>query len=818
VRSSALVGLVALTSLFVSPAEASPSARLVELMTPPPTSIRRHPLADGRGRVPFTVDLPPGLSAEALGLRSYATGIASGRFSPAELSSFAAQHPDLPLWVSPPARPNLNLVAQNIGVPAWLNQTGGEGTGAGVVVGVVDTGIDVTHPTFRNADGSTRIAWLLTWGPPQNRHPEVEAALGCNDPDQPQCAVYSAEDLDELLGGTLPIPEHMRDPIGHGTHVASIAAGNGQSAPGTVTALRGVAPDATLVIAAPSENGRFANDEISRGLQFIFNRADAMGLPAVANLSLGSDYGPHDGTSALERGTAAFIGAEFPGRVVVAAAGNSGGLYTLGEEDRLGAHTEIHVTNGAPADVPLVVPGAEGGDIFVWLTFRPGDEISVGVEGPDGEGWIGAVGPEDESGYTNDDIQVAVVNNLVNDNSSINPDTNSAVVAISGKWATDSVFTLQLAGRGDAQLWTVATGAGGAEAYFLRATKQGTVGLPASHPEVLAVGCTLNRLEWTSRDVGTIGIEDFGAASAPEIDLPCFFSGAGPNPLGVPKPELSAPGGLIAAAMAVDASPDTNDDSIFDTPGCPTDDPCYVVSDLYAITSGTSMSSPAVAGAAALLLQRRPDLTQAAVVDLLQASARKANAEVRYGSQIGAGVLDLTNVVQVLDDEPDVGQPPSVAESFWYLGAESARPDRSWPVNGFVQLRRADGSLASGLDPTGVTVSVENGALVAEPVKVAHGLFQFAVAGLEGTGGTEMRVRVSYEGAPIEGERVLPVAIDQWAGAANPTVTGGLSCASASLGRERPLPWMIALLLVLARRRRPTAQATPAASRPPTNQ
>jgi subtilisin family serine protease len=812
VRSPALVALVVVSSFLASPAQASPSARLVELMTPPPSSLRRHPLADDLGRVPFTVDLPPGLAAEALGLRSYAEGIGSGRFAPSELASFAAQHPDLPLWVSPPARPTLNLVAQNVGVSAWLNQTGGEGTGAGVVVGVVDTGIDVTHPTFRNADGSTRIAWLLTWGPPQNRHPEVEAALGCNDPDQPQCAIFSAEDLDELLGSTLPIPEHMRDPVGHGTHVASIAAGNGQTTPGVVSALRGVAPDATLVIAAPSRNGGFATDEITRGLRFIFDRADAMGMPAVANLSLGADYGPHDGTSALERGTAAFVGAEFPGRVVVAAAGNSGGIYSLGEEDQLGLHTEIHVAPGAPAEVPLVVPGAEGGDIFVWLTFRPGDLVSVGVDGPGGDGWVGLVDPEDESGYTNDDIQVGVVNNLVNENSSINPDTNSAVIAISGKWAVDSVFTIQLAGEGDVQLWTVATGTGGAEAYFLRATKQGTVNLPASHPEVLAVGCTLNRLEWTSRDIGTIGIEAFGPNEDPAIDLPCFFSGAGPTPVGVPKPELAAPGGLIAAAMGVDASPDTNDRSIFDTPGCPTEDPCYVVSDLYAITSGTSMSSPAVAGAAALLLQRRPDLTQAAVVDLLRASARKPRAEVRYGSQIGAGVLDLTNVLQALAEEPDVGEPPTLSESFWYLGAESARPDRTWPVHGYVQLRRADGSLASGLDPTGVTVSVENGALVAEPVKIAHGLFQFAVAGLEGTGGTEMRVRVSYRGAQIEDERVLRVEIDQWAGDASPTVTGGLSCTSATRGDDRPSAWALAVLVGLAWQRvRGRARVTPPA-------
>ena len=50
-----------------------------------------------------------------------------------------------------------------------------------------------------------------------------------------------------------------------------------------------------------------------------------MGLPAVVNLSLGGDFGPHDGTSVLERGLSAFVGDDKPGRVIVVASGNSGG-------------------------------------------------------------------------------------------------------------------------------------------------------------------------------------------------------------------------------------------------------------------------------------------------------------------------------------------------------------------------------------------------------------------------------------------------------------------------------------------------------------
>ena len=56
-------------------------------------------------------------------------------------------------------------------------------------------------------------------------------------------------------------------------------------------------------------------------------QAERLGMPAVVNLSLGSDFGTHDGTSALEQALASFIGPQFPGRAIVVAAGNSGGVY-----------------------------------------------------------------------------------------------------------------------------------------------------------------------------------------------------------------------------------------------------------------------------------------------------------------------------------------------------------------------------------------------------------------------------------------------------------------------------------------------------------
>lgn len=782
-----------------------PSARLVELMTPHPASGRKHPLADGEGRIPFLVSLPKGTSAAELGLLEIAPGIASGRYQPADYFDFVNHHPELTYASGPTNLPLLNEVAAHLHLDEFVAATEGAGTGAGVVVGVVDTGIDIRHPTFRNVDGSTRIAWLLTWGPPRGYHPELEERFGCTSENQARCAVYSADEINEFLKDD-SLTNDLRDPVGHGTHVASIAAGNGQGPVlGTFTALSGIAPEATLVIAAPSENGGFGDGEIIRGCDFIFERAEAMGMPAVANLSLGGEYGPHDGTSLLEKGTAAFVAQNQPGRVIVAAAGNSGGLYKLSEDetddDRLGSHTEIHVEPHAPAEVPILVPGAEGGDLYIWITFRPGDEVSVGLEGPNDEGWIGLVGPGDESGYTTDDVTAAVINNLVNENSSINPDTNSAVVAISGNWEKDSQFRLLFEGSGDAQMWVVARGTATSGAYFRRATVEGTVNQPATHPDVLAVGCTVNRLRWGSRDVGLIEIPEFGGSQDPRVDMPCYFSGAGPTPLGVAKPEITAPGAFVAAALGEDASPDVNDDSIFNPPGCPTDDFCFLLTDEYAIQSGTSMSSPVVAGAVALLLQQRPELTQAAATELIQASARKPNAGVRYQAQTGAGALDLKNALQALAEEPETGEAPSLGNSFWYLSGEHPRPDETWPIKGIIQLRRDDGTLASGLSASSLSIDLDGGVLVEAPRKISHGTYTFTIAGPNGGGGTNLRVGVLYDGKPIGETQVLSVGIDTWAGGGIPTVTGGLCSASGVKGGGAATGWALSLLLLTLRRR-----------------
>ena len=148
-------------------------------------------------------------------------------------------------------------------------------TGQGAIVGVVDTGLDVRHPDFLTKDGHTRVAWLLSAGMPKGLHPDLEAQFGCTDPKQAPCAVYAAADIDAVIKAG---SDELGDPEGHGTHVTSIAAGNGGPSVNKTPRFVGQAPEATIIAAAPpNSDGGFVDTDILNAARFVFDRASQMG-------------------------------------------------------------------------------------------------------------------------------------------------------------------------------------------------------------------------------------------------------------------------------------------------------------------------------------------------------------------------------------------------------------------------------------------------------------------------------------------------------------------------------------------------------------
>jgi subtilisin family serine protease len=798
---------------------------------------RRHPFADASGRLAVTIELPPFADARSMGFLPVARGLGTRRMTPGELARFELEHPELAFSIWPPLRPVLDESAKLNGTLAYreaLRASGSPiaGTGKGVVVGVVDSGLDVTLADFRDALGHSRVAWLIDFSHlPIGRHPELENQFGCTDPMQTPCAVLDQADIDVAIAGG-PGAYLPHDLLGHGTHVASIAAGNG----GADARFVGGAPEATLVVANVSQGpaGDSADADIVTGMSFVFDRAAALGLPAVANLSLGSDFGPHDGSTPLEKALSEMVGSAHPGRAIVVAAGNSGTLYVGNRpEQRFGVHTQTRVTDGVDARTNLlglagVTLDAElSGSASVWLTFGPTDAVAVGLDGPGGLSIAPVAHGKQASAATSDNaLRAAIYNGVVDPSVSLTADSRGAIVVWDGTWPDGAPMTLRFEGEGFVDAWveTRPDGSTGPfNEFFELATREGTINVPATAPDLIAVGCTVNRTAWTDADArfhdvtmpATLNSHD-SALLAP-ADSTCFFSSVGPTATGAAKPEISAPGGIVVAAMSSDSVPGLG--SIFDAPSgaCPDGNACLVVDPTHAILSGSSMSAPQVAGAVALLFERDATLTQADVLVLLQAGARRPTGNVGSDYQLGAGALAVDGAIAALESRnAPIAREPDAARSWMTLSAGTARPDGR-AVQGTVEVRAADGAIADGFDVARLTLDVGPEGTIARPLtRVAPGLFRFDVRALPGTGSRTMDIDVRLDGVPLgerasrlSGHRSLPIGADRWIALGSPRAYGG--CSFSSGRPTRTFPSRLLLLLALLGRKSPGPPGAPRA-------
>lgn len=165
--------------------------------------------------------------------------------------------------------------------------------GRGVIVAVIDSGIDYSHLDFRNEDGTTRIIELWDQTIPGNPPPGYNMGT-----------YYTREKINEALNAKT-LPERMNivpstDLSGHGTHVTGIAAGNGRASDGRY---RGVASQSELLIVklgASVGNSFPRTTQLMEAIDYAIRKAIELNKPIVINLSFGNNYGAHDGNSLLE--------------------------------------------------------------------------------------------------------------------------------------------------------------------------------------------------------------------------------------------------------------------------------------------------------------------------------------------------------------------------------------------------------------------------------------------------------------------------------------------------------------------------------------
>ncbi len=481
--------------------------------------------------------------------------------------------------------------------------------GNGVVIGIVDTGIDWSMDDFKDPiTGQTRIAFL--WD-------QTNDSTGTH----PSGYTYGAEwDSSQINTGQC---DEVDDPdeVCHGTHVAGIAAGNGASTCASQPPYRyvGMAPKATIVFVKTNlqDNG------IIDGVNYIFQKAAILGMPASINLSLGGNTGPHDGTTLMEQALNNLTG---PGKIIAAAAGNSGA-------DSI--HSTLIVPNGEDGDIHFntesammaLLGGVFPGFIDIW---HSGDDTFT----------IELISPDTMGG--NDPTQGATVYGPVSAN-------DSAVGSTPGGYGSVTVYgdmydpdngmkemaillepsSLDFLFGGYSGTWEIVihgthstldtvhfwSAIGYSASMYENVDFNMTIAAPATADSIISVAAYATKKQWTDENGNT---ENYSGLTSgmwdPTIDDIAMFSSAGPRRDGVIKPDIAAPGFGVASTRATNATmnPITGGSDI---------EKATVEDSSHIIMQGTSQACPHVAGAIALILELNPNFSPSQVRDLLMNNA-----------------------------------------------------------------------------------------------------------------------------------------------------------------------------------------------------
>jgi subtilisin family serine protease len=472
-----------------------------------------------------------------------------------------------------------------------LTETGNES-----LIAIIDSGIDVLHKAFRDADGNTRIIALWDqsnlYGPGNAR---MKASYG---------DVYRQVDIDSFIQSNSVPPELGRDRSGHGTHVASIAAGR---AVGNFSG--GIAPEAQIIFvkSPPRSYGSSTGYKKthSDALEFIDALATKLHKPVVVNLSQGMNAGAHDGTTLVEVAFDEFTrGGREPGRVVVKSAGN---------ERRSDCHAEIYVNTGGRSVLEWeVVSDHESTVIELW--FPSHDKLQFRLVNPDNEesGWASWSNPTVDEVFRNGNHYRMTYTRFNADNGdsllllSIDTGTTNLIRKSNITWKLE-IDGLDVKTNGLIHAWMERDMSLPAKFRNSWLSENVTISIPGTARTVITVGAINPSKPYTLAD----------------------FSSVGPTRDKRAKPDLVAPGNNIYAARA-----GTLDD--------------------VRMEGGTSMAAPHVSGAIALLfsyiVKHRPGDTQLNAAQVRAALIQStSNFNGQHYPTIGFGVLDIKRLLELFD-------------------------------------------------------------------------------------------------------------------------------------------------------------------------
>ena len=427
-------------------------------------------------------------------------------------------------------------------------------SGTGVIVAVIDSGIDYAHPDFRNADGTTRILdlWDQTIPAGSVADPLSEENAEQSFLGAPAGYFLGTEFPQEVINRALEQTTEReryavcpsRDISGHGTHVTGIAAGNGIASQGRY---RGVAYESPLLIVklgTPGERSFPRTTELMQAVDYCIRKAQEYGMPVVLNLSFGNNYGSHSGNSLLE----SYLDdmADYWRTSIITGSGNEGASAV---------HAAGTLRENVTEEVEVAVSGYEISlNLQIWKNYA--DEIAVSLIHPDGSkaGPIQQILGPQRFRLGNTDVLL-----YYGEPSPYSPYQEIYFELLPADDFIDSgIWTIQLLPQkiavGNYDMWLPAGGVLNEGTGFVLPSVETTLTIPSTAARVITVG-----------------------AYDGYFDRAAAFSGRGyTRETNQVKPDLVAPGVDITSCA----------------PGGG-----------YVVRSGTSMATPFVSGGAALLMQ-----------------------------------------------------------------------------------------------------------------------------------------------------------------------------------------------------------------------